>query len=425
MAFGIKRYMDEAQQKIVIGDRAFSPIELSAKILERLYKDVADKCPVDLFQSRGTVVTVPYYFKAHQCENTRKAAELANINCIGLIQEPIAASLSYAWQLVQARPQKEFAENILVFDLGGGTFDLTLFRLEQSQEKLLFEVLATGGDDRLGGMDFDKCLLQFLLEKSGITLNNLSPLEERKARQKILEQAIEAKHTLSSTQLEYVTVTDVIPGKHIDTTVTREEFEACIQTYIDKIDRTIDKLWVTANMPPSQVDRVILVGGSSKIPRIKSLVSDLIGAEKVYDNTNPWLCVAEGAAMYAAYLDNREVFGRDIEIRTRTSHALGVEIKDKEFYPLIAANRKTPCQQIQIFGTTADYQSYLDIHVYQGCDRLVENNTLIGTISIADLPKRPQGELDIWVTFNVNETQMLSVIVEVEGMRRAANLKFA
>lgn len=425
MAIGIKRYMDDASQKIVLAGQAFSPIELSARILERLYKDVAEKCPTNLFRSRATVVTVPYYFKAHQCENTSKAAELANINCIGLIQEPIAASLAYAWQIVQSSNAKKFAENILVFDLGGGTFDLTLFRLEKSPEKLLFEVLATGGDDRLGGMDFDECLFQFLLEKADLTLDGLTDLEERKARQKILEQVIEAKHTLSATQTEYITVTDVIPGRHIDTIVTRSEFEGCIQTYIDKIERVMERLWATTNMQPQQVDRVILVGGSSKIPCIKSLVSDIIGAAKVYQNTNPWLCVAEGAAIYAAYLDNPEVFGRNIEIRTRTSHALGVEIKEKEFYPLIAANRKTPCQQTQVFSTTSDYQTSLDINIYQGCDASVKNNTFIGTIGIYDLPKRPQGELDIWVTFNVNESQMLSVIVEVEGIRKAATLKFA
>lgn len=425
MARGIKRYMDDASQNIVIGGQSFSPIELSAKILERLYKDVAEKSPAGLFQSRGTVVTVPYYFKAHQYENTRQAAEIANINCVGLIQEPIAASLAYAWQLVQSRPSKEFAENILVFDLGGGTFDLTLFRLEQSKEKLLFEVLATGGDDRLGGMDFDESLFQLILNKAALTLDGLSPLAERKARQKILEQVIEAKHTLSATEYEYVTVTDVIPGKHIDTIVTRGEFEDAIEIYITKIAKVINNLWTAANIQPSEVNRVILVGGSSKIPRVKSLICDLIGAEKVYQNTNPWLCVAEGAAMYAAYLDNREVVNREIEIRTRTSHALGVEIKDGEFYPLIAANRKTPCQQTQVFSTSIDNQTSFDIKVYQGSDRLVKNNSSIGTISISELPRRPQGELDIWVTFNVNEQQMLSVIVEVEGMRKAANLKFA
>ena len=423
VAIGIKRKMDDASQKIIIGGQAFSPIELSAKILESLYKDIV-KQNAGRLKSRGTVVTVPYYFKAHQCDHTRKAADIANINCIALIQEPIAASLAYAWQLVQDHPEREGIENILVFDLGGGTFDLTLFRLEQTKEKLIFEVLATGGDDRLGGMDFDECLFHLLLEQAGLTLDGLSSLEERKARQKVLAAAIDAKITLSATEETYVTVTDVVPNKHIDTKLTRKEFEASIQRYIEKIDSIIKRLWATANFQPSQVDRVILVGASSKIPCVRSLVNNLIGEEKVYGNTNPSLCVAEGAAMYAAYLDDREVFGRDIEVKTITCHALGVETTGGKFQKLIDANRKTPCEQRQLFTTDIDNMTSLDINVYQGSAPLVKNNSLIGTVSISGLPKCPARELDIWVTFKLNEEQNLSVTVEVEGMRKSAVLKF-
>lgn len=424
VAIGIKRKMDDASQKITIGGQTFSAIELSAKILDSFYQDIVRQNAGQL-KSRGTVVTVPYYFKAHQCEHTRQAAELANINCIGLIQEPIAASLAYAWQLVQDRPERESAENILVFDLGGGTFDLTLFRLEQTKEKLTFEVLATGGDDRLGGMDFDECLFQLLLEKGGLTLEGLSPLDQRKARQKVLEAAIEAKITLAASTETYVTITDVIPGKYIDTKLTRAEFETSIQRYIDKIDSIIEKLWATANLQRSQVDRVILVGGSSKIPRMRSLVCDLIGEDKVYGNTNSSLCVAEGAAMYAAYLDDREVFGRNIEVKTRTCHALGVEKLGGEFHELIAANRKTPCEQRQLFTTSTDNMTLLDINVYQGSARLVKDNSLIGTVSISGLPERLAGELDIWVIFKVDSEQNLSVIVEVDGRRWGNSFKFA
>jgi len=424
LALGVKRQMDDAAQHISIGGKAFSPIDLSSKILERLYGDVVDKFPPGMFTSRGTVVTVPYYFKAHQCENTRKAAELANINCIGLIQEPIAASLAYAWQLVQERSEREGSENILVFDLGGGTFDLTLFRLQQTQEKLLFEVLATGGDDRLGGMDFDECLLRLLLDKGKISLDGLAALDERKARQKMLPRVIEVKHTLTAAPDSYFAVPDVIPGKHIDTQVTRTEFESSIQRYIGKIETVIDRLWGTANLSAAKVDRVILVGGSSRIPRIKSLVGDLIGRDKVYEYTRPDLCIAEGAAIYAAYLDDPETFGREIQITTRTSHALGVEIHGGEFFTLIPANRKTPCEYRQSFTTHTDNQSALDINVYQGSARLVKENSRIGTINIPDLPLREADELDIEVTFKVSKDQMLSVIVEVEGRRWSNSLNF-
>lgn len=374
MALGVKRFMDDASQQIKLGGRNFSPIELSAKILEYIYKDVGGRYPPGKFKSRGTVVTVPYYFKAHQCDRTRKAAEIADINCVGILQEPIAASLSYTWQLAQANPDRDYSENILVFDLGGGTFDLTLFRLEQTAQKLVFEVLATGGDDRLGGMDFDQKLTQLLLDKEKLTLEGLSHKDKLKAQQKLLEEAIEAKHTLAATTSTFVAIPDILPGKSIDAEVTRTEFEAVIQPYIDKIEGILEKLWNTANFKPSEVDRVILVGGSSKIPRIKQLLNDMIGADKVYGNTNPALCVAQGAAMYAAYLDDREVFGREIEIHTRTCHDLGVEIAGGKFYPLIRANRRAPCEQRQIFTTDTDNVTSFDINVYQGSDRMVKNN---------------------------------------------------
>jgi len=421
LAFGVKRQMDDASQLIEIGNQSFSPIDLSAKILQRLYSDVADKFPSNGFKSRGTVVTVPYYFKAHQCENTRKAAELANINCIGLIQEPIAASLAYAWELVQNRGDWEGSENILVFDLGGGTFDLTLFKLEQTKTQLLFEVLATGGDDRLGGMDFDECLFKLLLNQSDISLEGLSDIEVRKVRAKMMKQVIESKHTLTATDSTYITIPDVLPGRHIDTEVTRADFEASIQHYFDRIESIIDRQWTIANLPASKVDHVILVGGSSRIPRIKSLVSDLVGGDKVSRYSRPDLCIAEGAAMYAAYLDDPEIFGRSISITTRTCHALGVETSGGAFFSLIPANRKTPCELRQSF-TTDSQQTSLDINVYQGSASMVKDNTLIGTVSISDLPP---DEPDIEIIFKVSEEQLLSVIVEVGGRRWSASLNFS
>ncbi len=312
---GVKRMMDDASQIISIGGQNFSPIDLSAKILRELYQDVTKQFGSGKFKSRGTVVAVPYYFKAHQCEHTKKAAIIADINCLGLIQEPIAASLAYAWQLVQDRPDEEIKENILVFDLGGGTFDLALFCLNQTPNKLLFEVLATGGNDRLGGMDFDECLYSLILKKGGVNLAGLSDIERKRSKQKVMEQAIEAKITLSSALDTYVTATDVIAGKHIDIKVTRAEFEKSIEAYIKQIDQILQKVWTISNLRPSDIDRVILVGGSSRIPCVRSLICDLIGEEKVYGNINSSLCVAEGAAIYAAYLDNRAIFGRDIEIK--------------------------------------------------------------------------------------------------------------
>lgn len=424
MVIGVKRTMDNAKEKITVSGREYTPIELSSEILKKIYKDVEEKYPPGKFKSRGVVVTVPYYFKAHQCENTRKAAEQAALECLGIIQEPIAASLSYAWQLVQDHPDEEGQETILVFDLGGGTFDLTLFNLIKAQDKLTFEVLATGGDDRLGGLDFDECLAQLILKNSGISLEGLPAVEERKAKQKILGQAVDAKITLSSTIETFIAISDVIPGSHIDMEITRGEFEDCIAHYVERIEDIVKDTFSKTNLKASQIDRVILVGGSSNIPRMKQLLMDIVGEDKIYANTSLSLCVAEGAAIYAAYLDDREIFGREIEIKTRTCHALGVEISGGEFHVLVPANRKTPCEFKQVFTTDEDDLDSLDVKIYQGSAKLVKSNSLIGAVNISGLPKKKKGELDVNVMFKVNEEQALSVTVEAEGLRKSASLRY-
>ncbi|MFM2060437.1 MAG: hypothetical protein RLZZ507_107 [Cyanobacteriota bacterium] len=422
MIQGVKRLMDDATQRIVLGGQEFSPIEISAKILQYLYSDIKDKQYAGKLQSRGTVVTVPYYFKAHQCENTRQAALLADINFSDILQEPIAASLAYTWQLVQDYPDRTHAENILVFDLGGGTFDLTLFRLEQTPDNLLFEVLGTGGDDRLGGMDFDQELVKLFINKGKLNLSNLDEKSLRKAQHKLTEVAIEAKHTLSAAQIADV-IFEAIPGQPTDTIVTRSELENLLQPYVNKIKGIIEKIWDDTNLNSSAVDRVILAGSSSNIPCMRALLSDIFGDQKIYANSNLSLCVAEGAAIYAAYLDDREVFGREVKIFRRTCHALGIEIIGGKFHPLIAANRKTPCEGSQIF-TISNNVDALDINVYQGSSKLVKDNSLVGTINITELPEHLQGG-DIKVTFKVSEEQRVSVTLESEGFKRNDGFHFS
>jgi len=315
LALGVKRLMGDATQKIRLGGREFSPIDLSAQILSHLYQDVAARYPAGTFSSRGTVVTVPYHFKANQLENTRQAAKLANINCIGLLQEPIAASLAYTWQLVKNRPAQTCTENVLVFDLGGGTFDLTLFRLERTHKNLSFSVLATGGGDQMGGMDFDQELVRMILQQADLKLEGLSPKEEAVVQKKLLEAAIHAKLDLSSASSADVSISDLMLGRNVEIEVTRQDFEAKLQPYVDRMEAIIKGIWSGSKLKPSDIDRVILVGGSSKIPKISQLLHRLIGEEKVYSNTNPALCIATGAALYAAYLEDREVFGIDINLQ--------------------------------------------------------------------------------------------------------------
>ena len=426
MIVGVKRLMDEGNQKIMLGGKEFTPISLSALILEKIYKDAKMKYPKGTFSSRGSVVTVPCYFKAHQMENTRKAAEMADINCIGIIQEPIAASLTYALQICEDHFDKEFSQKILVFDLGGGTFDLTLFRLKHTNDTIFFEVLASGGDDRLGGMDFDQCLADVILEKSGVSLDGVEPKLRNKAQKNLLEQSILAKIALSASNDYYVAVPFILPDKHLEVSITRKEFEKSIQHYLDKISNIIEGIWTSSNLKPSDIDRVIRVGGSSQIPCIKKLLDDILGAEKTWSNINPSTSIAEGAAMYAAYLDDADFFDKKIVIRTRTCHALGLRTSGDRFKELIPANRQVPFTAKQMFTTTADNVKELNVEVYQGAGKLVtdRSHSLIGNIPIDNLAPKRAGEVDIEVIFSIDMAQRLSITVAVEGQKKSAVVNY-
>ena len=197
---GVKRLMDDKSHQIILGSKIHNPVEVSSKILAKLYQDVCDKFPKNTFHSRGVVVSVPYYFKSHQCANTREAAELAELNFMGIIQEPIAAALAYSLDMVRANNNGDREELVMVFDLGGGTFDLTIFNLRQTRTELLFEVLGTGGDDRLGGLDFDQCLLEYVLGSNQIDLADTDEKMSKIARRKLMEGAKTAKEALSFQQ---------------------------------------------------------------------------------------------------------------------------------------------------------------------------------------------------------------------------------
>lgn len=422
MIVGVKRLMDDGNQKVMLGGKEFTPITLSSMILEKIYEDAKRKYPTGTFSSRGSVVTVPCYFKAHQMANTHKAAEMTDINCIGIIQEPIAASLSYALQICEDHFDKEFSQKILVFDLGGGTFDLTMFQLKHTNDTIFFEVLASSGDDRLGGMDFDRCLADVILEKSGVSLDGVEPKLFNKAQRNLLEQSILAKIALSASQDYFVAIPFILPDKHIEVSISRKEFETSIKHYFDKISKIIDGLWASSGLSPSDVDRVIRVGGSSQIPCIKNLLDDILGAEKTWSNINPSTSIAEGAAMYAAYIDNTDFFDKKIVIRTRTCHALGLKTQGNRFKELIPANRQAPCTAKQVFTTAKDNVKKLDIAVYQGSGREVSKKThsLIGTIPIKKLAPKLAGELDIVVLFSIDMAQRLSITVEVDGQKKSA-----
>ena len=416
---GVKRMMDDGTQKIRVGTKDYTPVEISSMILKDIYEYAEKTTPG--FDPTGVVVTVPYYFTALQCTNTSTAASLAGLNVLGLIQEPVAAALAYGIHEEETLND----EIIMVFDLGGGTFDLTIFRFTNSLDKLTFEVLATGGDDRLGGLDFDKSLSELIKEKSELNFSGISTENEIKANALLMEVANETKEILSYEEFADIIKPNILPGQHIELDLERVEFEESIEHYFAKMDMIIDNVIEKASLSRKDIDRVIKVGGSSRIPKVDELLLHKIGGEKIYGNIDPDLCVAQGASIYAAFLDERIGGSKEIEIKTATAHALGIGLSDGRFSVLIPGNRRTPCEQTRVFTTDKDNCEEIDIDLYQGSSKFIKNNKRIGRIHVSGLKKCKAGELDIDITFRINQQQSVSVtIVQKESnIRKIENVK--
>ena len=416
---GVKRMMDDPNQKIRLGNKEFSPIEISSLILRDVYEYAEKTTPG--FDPSGVVVTVPYYFTAVQNTNTSDAAKMAGLNVLGIIQEPVAAALAYGVH----EEENLNDEIIMVFDLGGGTFDLTIFRFANTQDKMTFEVLATGGDDRLGGLDFDHALSELIKTKANLKLEGQSELDLLKAKSALMEAAKEAKEILSFEESTEVIKPNILPGQHIEIELEREDFENCIDHYFVKMDTIIDNVIEKASLSRRDINRVIKVGGSSRIPKIDELLSQKLGDNKTFGNIDPDLCVAQGASIYAAFLDVRIDWAKEIEIKTATAHALGVGLADGRVSVLIPANRQTPCKETRTFTTDTDNCEELDIDLYQGASKFIKNNKKIGTIHVPGLVKRPAGELDIKITFQISQQQSVSVTIiqEESNIRKVETVK--
>ncbi len=424
VAIATKRYMDDKNSTITIGGKVHTSIELSSLILKHIYDSVKDMFPAGVYNSKGVVVTVPYYFKAHQFINTAEATKKAGLNLLGIIQEPIAAAFAYG--LHHSGENVERQENIMVFDLGGGTFDLTVFNLKEDKESILFDVIGIGGDDRLGGIDFDKAFMDYIVEKEGIDFESVTKEKFKKiGKQKLIDATTKAKETLSSTDSVYIAVPDVVPGQHIDSEYTRADFEESISKYTDEIKRILTETLIVSGVKPSDIQKVIKVGGSGKIPIMDQIIEDQLGSNKIYSDIDPSLCVAEGAAIYAAYLSGDLNFNKKIEIKTATAHSLGIEDGNGELVVLIHQNHKTPARKTLTFTTDEDNQSEIDIEVYQGSNKIAKENSHVGTVRVTGLKPAKKFELEIKITFDISQEQEVTVIIqeELSGINKTEVLK--
>ncbi|RMG45265.1 MAG: molecular chaperone DnaK [Acidobacteria bacterium] len=379
-----------------VGDRVISPQEISAAVLAHL-KENAEQYLGEKVQD--AVITVPAYFDDTQRQATRDAGRIAGLNVLRILNEPTAASLAYG-----LLGEEETEKVIAVYDLGGGTFDISILRLAQG----VFEVLATAGDTFLGGEDFDQRIIEWLAagfkEQTGV-----DPLADRLALQRLKEAAEKAKCELSretqaDIQLPFLATTPKGPT-HLNTTLTREKFEELVADLVEKTRRPCEEALEMAGLSPSDIDDVLLVGGQTRTPLVQRMVQQIFGREANKD-VNPDEVVALGAAIQAGILcgDVKEIVLLDV-----TPLSLGVETRDGGFIKMIERGATVPCRRSRVFTTTADNQTKVEIHVLQGEREIAAANKSLARFELVGIPPAPRGTPQIEVTFDIDSNGIVSV----------------
>jgi len=403
----IKRHMGEDDYTVDVDDDEYTPEQISAMILQKIKRDAEEYLGDDVEKA---VITVPAYFNDRQRQATKDAGEIAGFDVERIVNEPTAASMAYGLD-------DESDQTVLVFDLGGGTFDVSVLDLGGG----VYEVVATNGDNDLGGDDWDQAVIDHLAEEfksdHGVDLR-----EDRQALQRLKDAAEEAKVELSSRKeadinLPFITATDSGPI-HLETSLTRAKFESLTSDLLERTVAPTEQALEDAGYSKGDIDEVILVGGSTRMPQVQEQVEELVG-QSPKKNVNPDEAVALGAAIQGGVLGG-EV--DDIVLLDVTPLSLGIEVKGGLFERLIEKNTTIPTEESKIFTTAADNQTSVQVRVFQGEREIAGENELLGEFQLTGIPPAPAGTPQIEVSFSIDENGIVNVEAEDKGSGNAESI---